>query len=533
MGVSLKIAGYPFNLTNYSVSEDATPLAAGDSFGGTGTITFDLLKPDLDALGPVPGAGGWGRVQEQGTNWFVDRSFVLEDTTKGRVTGVIESVRRGDTDASIILSGTSRLGELNVYGVQAQPYIGTLGGAFAYYLSLADITTGFNVDSRIASRYVVYQGWTGELWFYLKQMAVAQDCDISLVDGTILLRPIRDRVASKGRDIDRSFEIGGTTLARSVEVYRYNSTPITNELVWPAGGWVPETEVQNVNAGEDAEYVLELSASVTSIQQPVMVDNVDPDYSASSVYTIIANDGLAVSKDAWEQNGGKVKITIEPDTKSLRVKLHGARGLPTVSGGPATNFSLALASDTTGNQYSTLRIVGTGVSFDKQKLAIPTTVPANKTATEVGVTVDNIFLNSVDDQYRAGVRAALSFSGYQPSLSGSVFTINPRDENGNEDFQVFGNVQGCRVWDKASKRWYRIRTGTETPAVIQSFQADDDLTHGDAEEAYIGMTYGDVQSARSGFTYKEDNLAGLYVKPPVVPGRGYGRSPYGRSPYGR
>lgn len=533
MGVSLKISDFPFNLTDYSVSEDATPLAAGDSYGDTGTITFDLRKPDMDALGTVLVPGGWGRVQEQGINWFIDRSFVLEDTNKGRVTGIIESVRRGDTDASIILSGTSRLGELNVYGVQAQPYIGTLGGAFSYYLSLADITTGFSVDSRIASRPVVYQGWTGELWFYLKQMAVAQDCDISLVDGVTLLRPIRDRVASRGRDIDRSFEIGGTTLARNVEVYRYDSKAITDQLVWPVGGWKAETEVQNVNAGEDAEYVLELSASVTSIQQPVMVDNVAPDYSASSVYTIIANDGLPVSKAAWEQNGGMVRVTIEPDTKSLRIKLHGARGLPTISGGPATNFALALASDTTGNQYSTLRIVGTGVSFDKQKVAISTTVPESKTATDVGVTVDNIFLNSVDDQYRAGVRAALSFSGYQPSLSGSVFAINAKDQDGVTDLQTFGNVQGCRVWDKTSKRWYRIRTGTETPAAVQSFQADDDLTHGDAEEAYYGMTYGDLQTARAGFTYKQDLMAGLYIKPPVPPGRGYGLSPCGRAPYGR
>lgn len=530
MGFNLKIGGYPFQLTDYQVEEQASPLAAGDSFGSTGTITLNLTRPD-PYVTPAPNTG-WSQVLDIGVNWFIDKTVIFKDSTKGTILGAVESVRRGDSDAALVLTCTTRLSELNVYGVTAQPYVGTLGGAFAYYLSLADITTNFSVDSAVSNRPVIFQGWTGELWFHLKEMAAAQECEPALVDGVILLRPIRTRVAGLGRDIDRSFEIGGGTLARSVEVYHYNSTAITNKLVWPPGGFKPETEVQNVNAGEEAEYVLELSASVSSIQQPVMVMNVADDYSASSVYTIIANDGLPVSPRAWVENGGDLKVFIEPDTQSLRVRLRGARGLPTVSGGPATNFAVALASDFSGNRYSTLRIVGTGVSYDKQKIAVRTTVPENKTATEVGVTVDNIFINSVDDAYRAGVRAAIQYSGYQPSLNGSVYAINGLDENGQEDFQVFGNVQGCRVWDKRSKRWYRIRSGSLTPAVVQGFQADDDLTHGDVEQAYSAFTYGDIQTARDGYTYKQDQMAGIYTPPPPVYGRGYGQGPYGQGPYG-
>lgn len=505
MGFKITIGGRDYESLDWSVTEAATPLAAGDTSGQTGTIdiTIAQLDPDLQPDHPI---------NVFGPEWFIDQTVRLSDTEKGFTLGKVESFRRGDSQGTYSLTCETRLGELNVYGVQAQPFIGTLANAFAYYLSLADITANFSVDSRIASRPVVFQGWNGELWFHLKEMAVAQDCDISLVNGIILLRPIRTRIATQGRDTERSFEIGGGTLARSVEVYRYGSRPITNELVWPPGGWKAETEVQNVNAGEDAEYVLELSSSVTSIQQPVLVTNVSPEFSASSVYTIVANDGLPVSRDAWESNGGKVVVSIEPDTKSLRIKLHGARGLPTTSGTPATNFSLALASDITGNRYSTLRIVGTGVGFDKQKIAVRTTIPDNKTSTEVGVTVDNIFLNSVDDAYRAGVRAALRFSGYQPSISGTVFNVQTRDANGQSDVQVFGNVQGCRVWDKKSKRYYRIRNGTSTPGFLQSFQADDDLIHGDALEAYQGLTYRDLQTARNGFTYKQDLMAGLYER---------------------
>lgn len=539
MGISVKIGGYPFQLEDFQVEESATPLAAGDSFGSTGTVSLTVVRPDPEVFSQLPlsdedmygdrtyGDGvygftsgkivpqrpsnGWSFVADLGANWFIDKPITLTDSQKGFVIGAVESVRRGDSDAKYVLSCTTRMGELNVYGVQAQPYVGTLSGAFSYYLSLADITTGVFVDDTISERPVVFSGWNGELWFHLKEMAVAQDCDISLVAGIILLRPIRARVATRGRDIDRSQEIGGGTLARAVEVYRYDSQPITNSLVWPPGGWKAETEVQNVNAGEESEYVLELSASVSSIQQPEMVELVTEDYDTSSVFTIVANDGLPVSKKAWTENGGSLTVSIEPDTTSLRVKLRGATGLPTVSGGPATNFSVALASDTSGNRYSTLRIVGTGVEFDKQKITVRTTVPENKTATEIGVTVDNIFINTVDDAYRAGTRAAKKFAGYSPTLSGSVYAINGLGENGQEDFQVFGNVQGCRFYDSPSHRWYRIRTGTLTPAFVQSFQADDDLIHADIEEFYVNKTYRDVQNARAGFSYKQDQMAGLYV----------------------
>lgn len=508
MGFNLKIGGYPFQLTNYSVDEQASPLSAGDSFGSTGTINLTLVRPDKYVT-PAPGTG-WDKVNMFGPNWLIDKSVVFTDGTKGTIVGSVESVNPNDNDATISLTCNTRLDELNVYGVQAQPYVGTLGGAFTYYLSLAGITAGFSIDTQVANRYVVFQGWTGELWFHLKEMGVAQDCDISLVDGVILLRPIRTRVATPGRDTERSTQTGGGPLARAVEVYRYGSRPISNELVWPPGGWKAETEEQNVNAGEDAEYVLELSASVSTIQPPVMVDNVSPDYAASSVYTIIANDGLRVPKAAWEANGGKVQVLIEPDTKSLRVKLHGARGLVTASGALATNFRLALASDTTSNNYSTLRIVGTGVAYEKEKITVRTTVPENKTATEIGVTVDNIFLNTVDEAYRAGIRAALAYSGYQPTLSGTVTALNGLGENGQEDFQVFGNVQGCRVWDSKSKRFYRIRQGTSTPGFVQGFQADDDLTCADAEQADGDKTYGEIQEAWGDLTYKEIFMAGLY-----------------------
>lgn len=557
MGFKVNIGGRVYETMDWSVVEAATPLAAGDSSGQTGTIDVTMPQIDPDVRPDHP-------VNVFGPEWFIDQSVRLADSRKGFTLGKVESVRRGDQAGTYILSCATRLGDLNVYGVQAQPFVGTLRQAFIYYLSLANISTDFYIDDLIGNRPVVFSGWNGELWFHLKEMATAQDCDISLVSGIVLLRPIRAREATRGRDLDRSHETGGGTLARAVEVYHYSSRPITNELVYPPEGWKPETEVLNVNAGEESEYVLELSASVSSVQAPEMRSFVEEPYNFSSVYTVVANDGLPVPPEAWASNGGRLTVEIEPDTSSLRVKLRGATNLPTASGTAATNFAIALASDTTGNRYSTLRIVGTGVAFNRQKITVRTTVPPEKTATEVGVTVDNIFINSLDDAYRAGTRAAKRFSGYSPSLSGTVTAINRRGDSGVADYptygevrdvlneelaapnygevqsyvlgtlgnstygadqdywfsfvrdsavnQVFGNVQGCRIYDKKSRRFYRIRTGTLTPPNIQQFQADDDHIFADVEEYFSvkGYTYAQVQAPRNGLTYKQDEMAGLY-----------------------
>ena len=560
MGVRISIGSYTFQASSYLVREDATPLAAGDSFGSTGTIEFVVPQPDYDLPGSQLTA--WKRLTTVGPEFFIDMDVRLADSRKGFTLGTVNGIRAND-DGTFTFSCVSRLDKLNVYGVQAQPFIGTLDDAFEYYLSLANVTTDLFVDDSVASREVVLPGWNGELWYHLKQFAVAQDLDLSLVSGVILLRPIRAREATRGRDISRARDISAGTLAQFVEVYQYNNEEITNELVYPPGGWTNDVQVLNVNAGETEEYTLELSASVSSIQTPSFETSVAPEYGATSVYTVVANDGLPISEAAWDDYGGSLTITINPDTVTLNVKIVGPLGLPTSTGEEATQFSIALGSDTTGNRYSTLRIVGTGVRYNKVKHRVRTCVPPERAATEVGVTIDNPFISTVQDRYRAGVRAARKYAGYVPGLSGRVTAINRRGDTGvavypkysevqtaletalgtptyadvetyytvtnslstyravrdfwfstvQDDYtnQVFGNVNGARVFDKKSRRWYRIRSATVTADGID-FQADDDLTHSDIEtfHAAASRTYGDVQLVMDGLTYKQVGLVGMY-----------------------
>lgn len=562
MGFRVDIDGLKIEIADYSVEEASSPLAAGDSSGAVGSFTVTIPVPDSSI--PLPSRDTpWRKIRLLGPQFLIEKSLRLYDSRKGFTLGTIRTSEYSQDGGTIQLSGISRLGQLNVYGIQAQPFVGTLREAFAYYLGLAEITSDLFVDDEIGDRQVVFPGWHGELWFYLKLMAAAQDCDISLVSGVILLRAIRKRIATQNRDTTRSISTGGDTLAQAIEVYQYNNRPIANELVYPPTGWNPEVDVLNVNAGETAEYTLELSASVSSIQTPVMETFVSQDYSTSSVYTIVADDGLPVEPALWAASGGLVSIEIAEDTTHLIVKLTGATGVPTSAGAAAQNFSLALGSDTTGNRYSTLRIVGTGVAYTKVKKRVRTGVPAIRTATDIGVTIDNPFISTTNDLYRAGTRAAKQYAGAVMSLTGSVIAINRRGDTGQATYptygqveaelksalggtpsyadvqthyttlglisyeqvrqywfehfrdddvdQVFGNVQGARVYDRKSRRWYRIRQGNLTPPAI-GITADDDLIHEDIQSLYQGLSYEQVRQVLGGgtFTYREVEMAGMY-----------------------
>lgn len=497
MGVLIEVAGYRIPVETYSFQEDSTPLSASDTSGGTGLLTVTLLDVDPDETGTQDTGMNW--IQAYGRNILLDKDVTFTDSQWGTVQGRITSVQQ-PSPGLIQATASTRLSVLNAYNIQAQPFVGTLGDLLRYYAGLAGIAT-VTVDSAIDGRAISAPGWTGELWYHLKMLALAEEFEIAFVSGVPEFRRLRDTHLIPGRAISLGGNLPVPTLAQSVEVYQYNNQAITDQLVYPPGGWSNDVTVLNVNAGETEEYTLELSASVSSIQTPVMQTNVAPEYGATSVYTIVANDGLPVLPAMWASRGGSLTVTINEDTRSLTVKLTGATGIPLSTGGEAANFAVALASDTTGSRYSTLRIIGTGVEFNRVLHSFKTGATAQQTATAVGVTVDNPFLSDKNQTFRAGVRAAVDFAGPVPAYETTVIRavdVTP----------TLGNVPGARVIDKKTKRPYRTRTANYSRGQI-SISADDDLLHDDIEGYRMGLTYAQVQSTRNGVTYRDDYLMGL------------------------
>lgn len=536
MGTRVVIGGKPYEVESYSISEDSTPTSSNDSSGSVGTIDLALKGVDEPFM-------------------MVGKEISLKDTMRGSTLGTVNSADETD-NGTTRLTCLSRLGKLNIFGVQSQPFIGTLRNAFQYYTSLAEQDYDVLVDDRIANRPVVFPGWEGELWFHMKQMAAAQNCEISLVSDIIVLRPLRDRELKDQYNVSRSRSYGGSNLARSVEVYAYQNEAIENELVYPPGGWQPEVEVLTVNAGEEMERDIELSASVSFIFEPEMQTFVAQNHRTSSVYTVVGDDGLPIVPQQWEDYGGSLTVEINPDTTSLKVKMRGAEGIVGANGDTITTFSVALGSDTTGSRYSTLRIVGNGVAFDKKLLTVRTMIPPERTGTEVGATIDNPFLSTVDDAYAAGIKAAKVYAGEEFKLSSGVVNIERvggsgvvpyatygdvedlnegesygdvedsfegmsyeevrqfyQGQSDDEEFenQVFGNVGGVRVWDERSRRWYRARQASLNPGDV-SLDAEDDLTYRDFDDLYYTITYDMERQMFPGLSFSERDRKGLWFR---------------------
>lgn len=498
MGTKVTIGGYPFPVRDWRVTEDSTPLAANDTSGSTGSLTVTISAPDPDLE----------HVQDTGMKWLLtfgpnvllEKPLTFVDSRWGTLPGKVSAISR-PSPRTIQITATTDLTQLNAFNVQTGPYSGTLGTAINTYILKAGVTLTPDIDPSLASRPFRAPGWRGELWYHLKMLAQAHEFDISLQNGRPTFRRLRQNTLMAGVDKNASGDLTVPSLAQSVEVYQWNNRTITNELIYPVGGWTPETEVFNVNAGEISQYNIELQASVSSVSLPVIQEYVSPEHSSSSVFTIVANDGLPVTPEMWEARGGAISLRINPDTRSLTFRVRGATKVPLASGEYATNFSVALASDESGSRYSTLRIVGSGVAFNREKQVFRTGVTASQTGTEVGVTIDNPFISSKDQCYRAGVRAAVQFAGPVPNISKSVttaFTTSP----------TLGRLSGARVYDKATARPYRSRSATVTPGGVEG-QFEDDLLHSDVEAYRIGMTYGQVEAARAGVTYRDDYLAGL------------------------
>lgn len=502
-------------------------------------------------------------VQEERTITFASRprnTFLLSekqiefiDTSRGSTLGTIRQIENNrDAEFPWHITANTRLGDFNIE-VQALPVSGTLESAFEYYCALANIDSDIRVDPSIASTPVNFPGWRGNLWTHMKMMATGISADLNLISNVVVLRPVRQFVALTDRETSATPSLDNTDLALKQEVIWYDTERVSSGLIYPPGGWNPEVRVLSVNAGQTVETTLEVPASITSIEQPVAMASVAPGYSASSVYTVVGDDNIVIQPAQWAAYGGSLSVAISDDTRSLIVTMTGATGLVQINGQPMKTFRIALSAGTSDSTYSTLRIVGDSIQLNQQSLIIPTGVEPWRTGQEFAPTIDNPFLNTLDDAYSAGVRGARRHSGKTFSLSATVTAVNRRGERGTanyppysyaqslwdaatyggvkainagmtyseraaifyaevqDDFdnQVFGNVVGARYYDRASARWYRVRDAS-TEWGIMNINADDDLLFGDVQKRFDSYTYGQVKLLElGGYSYYEANVRGI------------------------
>lgn len=530
-GVDVRVDGTKVKaVSGYTVNEESTPVDVSESTGATGQFSVSFFS-------------NMAAFVKRMRRKMVD----LEDRGQGTTQGIarVPSFANG----TVSLSVDSRLTLLAVERT-AQPFSGTLGNYFVYLLGLVGITTDYFVDASLASIPVTFPGWQGDVWLYMKKMLSARGAEVSLVSDIIVMRPLRGRITVDKRDIEFSWAVDDQNLALAIEGYWYSNEYKASHLAYPTGGWNEDVQVYQVDAGETIEFDIPISASLLSVEQPVSMNNVEREFSTASVYSVMSSDGLPYSAAQWDAEGGSVSVAINEDTRSLTVKITGS------SNPEYAPFRIAATAGPSDN-YSSLRIVGEGVFFDKKLLTINTAVSTDIASEEIGATVDNEFISTIDELYDAMIWPLARFGGSRQSITVKTTGINRAGDSGTyssptiADFnayaatqgwadigdfntyysgdtiaefnawwfaqvanafvnQAFGNVAGART--KRDNVWWRIRRATITPDSI-TYTADADTTVGDFNEAWtdsgVPQLISDFNDQWAGYVLADFNVAPL------------------------
>lgn len=501
MGLAVTIDGVEFYYSNdYSVSEDATAINPADMGGGVGSITLNVSE--LVNSRRIKG-----------------KAIHLSDSTQGSTQGVVGSATGSGDD--ITLDIDTRLYLLTNKRIAA-PYNGTLLGALTYYFSLVGITSGFVVDASIQTKPVTVPGWDGVVWDVVKSLAAVYQFEIAVVSDNVIVRPIRQFTANNDNELSLQWSTDDNNRAQEVEVLYYQNKYSASSIIYPLGSDFVNARVDTVDASATiiVEHTLTVSdgetglgVSIASLVQPIPIASTSIDYNGPSSYTVIDKDGKVVDPLLWEDGGGSVTVAIGEDTRSIIVTITGMRDTKRAP------YSIAVPAVEMQDSLSSLCIWGAGVFFDKQSITIPTGNTDLNTATIVGATVDNMFINTLADATRAGAWSVAAFVDGGASIDVSAMSINrtgkAEDFNyptvldfntattglvgtfntawsgktihdfnlyqkalvaGQFDNQGFGNIAGARVYNEEA--WYRIRTATINDDGV-SYTADLDTTVGD------------------------------------------------------
>jgi hypothetical protein len=443
MGVDVSVGGVPeWDVSDLTVSEDATPIDPSDSFGGVGSIEFTITEAARSKS-------------------LLNEAVTVSDALRGSTAGVVRAL--GGGRGQVKVAALSRLSLLNCDRT-ALPHVGTLESLLTYYFGLCDITTGFTVDAAIADVEVVAPGWYGNVWEKInKQLAPAYGFEVHLVDSIITARPLLREVLQGG--VRPVWGLDESRLAQTVECWFYPAAEITDALV--VGN--EQSVVSNIDAGEVLEFTIELEASLSSVVQPVAVDSVAFSASSASEYSVYDNYGEPVSAAAWVAGGGHVSVEIGEDTRTLNVTVRGSQNRFLA---PYSLEGTAIS----GKPYSTLRVIGTGVSLTRDKYVLPACTDPRATD-EVGAEVDNDFINSWGHAHMAMLPAVRRHGVVSRRLSHDA-VASPG---------AFGNVVGARVFDDSDV--YRVRSvRMSPPSAVVAYEAEVDTTFADVDAVAEGYT---------------------------------------------
>lgn len=489
-------------IVSYSYTEDATPFEPQNLEGGSGQVSVTVIAND----GP------------RGTTIAVNNEIQLTDSEFGAVTFRARQINIGQTSATIT-------GETIQYRLNSTRQAAAQGGsgttlleAIIYYCGLVDVTpqfvTGF--ADKLQTVEVNFPGWNGNVWEHLKMLCAATPLDDD--DNTFMEMYIDDNTlwfregASASIDfseyvMDKSLSIDSYDAAKEVEVFNYNTSYGASKVVQEQGGGNTEfviakratfSDSMQVNAGETVVKRFKINASLTSVEQPVVVAQITqlpfPSTHSTGEYVVVGYDDYRIEPTQWTAQGGKLEVRLTENFDEIEVRITAPPSvqMPTAEGEleEVTFGPYKIGVESSGDtDYPAIYIVGTGVFFEKTSAKFVTGASEDYVADISSPSIDNPFITSKRIQVDRGVAAAQAIMGPKMEISGSLATG-----------VSFGDDLGSIFTDYDGK--FRVTNFSYNNSNV-SFNARKFITIADFNAAWSGATIADFNTTNSGLSFDE------------------------------
>src|SRR6185312_7478169 len=173
-------------------------------------------------------------------------------------------------------------------------------------------TTILAIDSALENIYVAYPRWTGNVLDHIKMMCQAQGVVFYVNNDVIEVTKGNPRTIRIENQDAIAVNVSAQGTARAIQVTNYNNQWLTDYVA------LAPDQVYSVNAGGTTQFDLTTEHSITSINNPLCVAEINPQpyLSGTGQYVVVDSNNHVVDPTAWNKAKGFVTAVLDPNDNS-------------------------------------------------------------------------------------------------------------------------------------------------------------------------------------------------------------------------
>jgi len=199
------------DIVDWSVQADITPTVIGDGGGGVGNLNLSTVTVDESI-------------------YINNNTLTLSDPIAGDFIATVDQPTITTAQTSLVAGGI--LSGLNT-SVIAPPMYGssTLQDAYSTYVGLCyDTPPSIDFSGMTSNPTVAYEGWSGNCWDYIRNLAAFTKTEVVADNGVIIVRDLRQHTLDSANALGDGVTFTSNTqdTAREVQVVCRNSTTVNS-----------------------------------------------------------------------------------------------------------------------------------------------------------------------------------------------------------------------------------------------------------------------------------------------------------------